>query len=467
MYAEDPPRGCRPQAPCLTPLHDVLVLGAGLSGLTCALEAARGGFSVCVLERAGQVGGLARTLEHGGYRFDLGGHRFHTKSPAVETWLLDLMGPEMLTVPRRSHILMNGRFVDYPLRLPNVLLALGPARSLRIAASYVRARCRRNGQPDLSMEDWVVRRFGRALFEIYFQPYTEKVWGLACSDISSDWASSRIRVPTLGRAVAGSLLRALRPAGALLSHFRYPESGFGAIPDRIAQAALATGRASLHLGNRVTGLRFCAARQVWEVASEQGGVSRAISARSVVSTIPVHELARALRLDGATPPPGIQRLDYRGVICVLLAIEAPRVSADTWTYLPDSRLIVGRSHEPRNWSPRLAPEGKTSLCVEIFCSEGDSVWHQADAELMARAVSDLASTGLIRREQVSDAWLVRVPDAYPVHRVGYAADLKQFRDWVAQFARLRLLGRTGGHEYLNADAVIEQAIEAGRGLPTC
>ncbi len=442
---------------------DFIVLGGGLAGLTFALEAGRRGRRVVVLEAEDQVGGLARTLTFGDYRFDIGGHRYHSAWPEVTAWVLDVLDGDVLDVARRSRIRLDGRYVDYPLQFPNALTAFRPPEAARILASYLRARLGRNGRRrDISFEDWVVRRFGRALYDVYFRPYTEKVWGIPCTELSADWASQRIGLPSLSAAVRGSLRRGPRPA-TLVSRFLYPPLGIGALPARIAAKAQATGRAAVHTGSRVSRLEHGPA-DGWRVYYDQAGREQAVTGRQVVSTIPLDSLLRALPLPAETSAALSRPLAYRGVRCVFLAVDGPRISSDTWTYFPDPDLTLGRTHEPPNWSAQMAPPGQTSLCVEVFCSAGDEVWRQPNGKLADAVVDDLDRLGFLARSRVRQAWEVRAAHAYPVYRIGYADALRRVREVLTRWPTLHLAGRTGAFEYLNMDAVIRQAIQLAAAL---
>ena len=445
-------------------MNDFVVLGGGLAGLTFAWEASRHGKRVVVLERGDQVGGLARTLAFGDYRFDIGGHRFISKWPSITEWVLDLMAGDMLTVPRRSRIHLNGRFVNYPLQIPNALAAFSLPKAVEVLVSYLKATLGGDSHhPGRSFEDWVVRRFGRALYEIYFRPYTEKVWGIPCTELSADWASQRIKLPSLGTAVKGSLLGAASPPGTLVSQFYYPRCGIGMITDRLAARARATGRGTLHLRADVCRLEDAGA-EGWRVRYRQDDGEKQVTGREVVSTIPLVDLVEMLPAVDTGPPTRYRSLTYRSLTCVFLSVDTQQISADTWTYFPEPELTVGRTHEPPNWSPEMAPPGESSLCVEIFCTEGDEVWQRADADLVDAVLRDLDSLGFLAREQVQDAWVLRVPDAYPVYHIGYADDVAAVRDYLAHWPSLHLTGRTGSFQYMNMDKVIKEALRLAEDL---
>ena len=290
--------------------HDFVILGGGMAGLTFALEASRRGRRVVVLEGEDQVGGLARTLRFGDFRFDIGGHRFHSRWPDITQWVLAALDGDVLEVPRRSRIRLEGRYVDYPLRFPNALAVFNPWQVTRILASYLWATLARlRKRPDVSFEDWIIRRFGRSLYDIYFKPYTEKVWGFSCTDLSADWAAQRIRVPSLSAAVVGSLLRRSPASSTLLSQFLYPPLGIGVLPECIAAKARQTGRATIRLGSRVTRVEPDAASGGWRVTFHGGEGEASVTGERLVSTIPLESLLGGLARHGRcrvgrAPAPG-------------------------------------------------------------------------------------------------------------------------------------------------------------------
>jgi len=440
----------------------VVVLGGGIAGLTTGLELLRRGYRITLIERANRVGGLARTFVHDGYRFDIGGHRFHSDDPTLVIWLRDLLGDDLLRVQRHSRIWLSNRFVDYPLQFPNALRVFTPTQMVRILASYAAAMVRTglDGKgPDRSFEDWVVRRFGRALYDVYFKPYTEKVWGIPCSELSADWAAQRISLPNLSETIRRTLYPGRNPPKTLVSEFWYPRLGFGMIPDRVAAEIERLG------GRIITGATVSRVRPLghrgergFEIAYQRNHQEQTVRGNWVVSSIPLTVL-----LDAIPPQLGSQeiasrfRLDYRGIICLYLAVDLPRVSPDSWTYFPQPELLFGRTHEPRNWSPDMVPPGRTSLAVEIFTSHGEPAWELSDDELVDRATREMEAIGFLHRSSVRGAWVVRVRHAYPVYDIGYADRLQRVKEFLSRWPQLHLVGRTGSFRYMNADGVIEDA----------
>jgi protoporphyrinogen oxidase len=446
--------------------YDVVLLGGGIAGLAMGRELLAAGRSVLIAEKGATVGGLARTYRREGYSFDLGGHRFHSNNPQVVKWLEDLMGEELLTVARRSRIHMQGKFVDYPIRLRQALSVFGPGKAMRMGLSYAATLARNHHGESRSFEDWVVQRFGRALYEIYFEPYTQKVWGIPCDQLSADWASQRISLPSLTQTLRHSLLPGRNPPPTIVPTFYYPRRGYGTISDRL-ESEIAEKGGTVLTSTAVETVRFDRDEAIVGL-KEAGGACRSVRCGRVISTIPVETLLKALSGDpDAREMQKEFHLEYRGLILIYLALDRPQVSQDHWTYFPHPEMLIGRSHEPKNWSPAMVPgESVTSLSLEVFSSQGEPAWLAKDDELTGTAGEELERIGWIRKGEILSAWVLRVPFAYPVYYLDYRDQLGKVRALLDRFPRLSLLGRTGSFRYMNADGVIEDVFRLLRELGT-
>jgi len=437
----------------------VAVLGAGPAGLTAAYRLARRGVPVVVFEAGEEVGGLARTVVRNGYRFDLGGHRFFTKSAEVEALWEELLGPELLTRPRLSRIYWRGRFVEYPLRPADVFAKVGPLELSRSLASYARARLR-PAAPTETYEEWVSSRFGRRLFELFFKTYTEKVWGVGTDELRAEWAAQRISDLSLW-----SALRAALPGGgetpkSLIEEFRYPRLGPGQMWEEMARRVEAAG-GEIRLGAPVEGLEhedglLTAVR----AGGERVEVSAAISSIPLRTTVGVAEPVPPREVTVAAAG-----LRYRDFLTVALQLDGEPPFPDNWVYVHDPRARVGRIQNFRAWSPWMTPDPRRScLGLEYFCFEGDDLWCAGDAELVELGRRELADLGLADPERVAGGHVVRVPKAYPVYDAEYAGRVERIRGWLDGISNLQQVGRNGLHRYNNSDHSMLTAMRAVENL---
>jgi len=437
----------------------VAVLGAGPAGLTAAYRLVQRRVPVVVLEAGEEVGGLARTVVRDGYRFDLGGHRFFTKSEEVEELWEELLGPELLVRPRLSRIYWRGRFVDYPLRPADVFAKVGPLELARSLASYARARLGRRGEAE-TYEEWVSARFGRRLFELFFKTYTEKVWGVGTDELRAEWAAQRIADLSLG-----SALRAALPGGgetpkSLIEQFRYPRLGPGQMWEEMARR-IEAGGGEIRLGARVEALQHEDGRLT---AVRAGGERVEVSA--AISSIPLRTAVGAAE---PAPPREVTLaaagLRYRDFLTVALPIDGEPPFPDNWVYVHDPRARVGRIQNFRAWSPWMTPDPRRScLGLEYFCFEGDDLWSASDEELVELGRREVAALGLVDPERVAGGHVVRVPKAYPVYDAEYADRVDRIRDWLDGFSNLQQIGRNGLHRYNNSDHSMLTAMRAVENL---
>jgi protoporphyrinogen oxidase len=442
--------------------REVIIIGAGPAGLTAAFELVKRGILPLVFEKSHLVGGIARTEQYRGYRFDIGGHRFYTQIPEVRALWLEMLADDFLKVPRLSRILYRGRFFHYPIELANALFNLGLWESLCIVLSF----CRWKLFPyrvEETFEQWVTNRFGRRLYRLFFKTYTEKVWGIPCSEIRAEWAAQRIKGLSLWTAVRNALV-GVREVRSLINEFDYPALGPGMMWERFRDRIAARG-GRLWMGADTVAVRHDGGR-ITGVTVRCDGVTHTRVCGRLLSCMPLDELIA--RLD--PPPPEEVRaaargLSYRDFILVGLILKRDGLFRDNWIYVHTPGVKVGRIQNFRNWSARMVPEpGKTSVGMEYFCTRGDALWETSDGDLIALARRELVALGLASESDVEDGVVIRQPKAYPIYDADYRAHLGVIRRYLDSFENLQTIGRNGMHRYNNQDHSMLTAILAVRNL---
>ena len=451
----------------------VVIMGAGPAGLTAAYELMKRDVPVTVLEKdPKQVGGLARTVEHQGYRFDIGGHRFFSKNEEVEQLWTEILGDEMLSRGRLSRIYYRGRYFRYPIQAFDALWNLGPVEAVLCLASYSKARLTPIRHPK-SLEEWVRNQFGWRLYSIFFKTYTEKVWGISTKELSADWAAQRIKSLDLWTVVRTALLPKRKPrkrgeiVTTLIDRFRYPRLGPGQMWERVAEVAASRGR-PVRLGRAVARVEH-AGGAVTSVVTVGAGGEETHAGTDFVSSIPIRELVA--KLDPPAPEhvrKAADSLGYRDFISVALLVNRASVFPDNWIYIHDPGVRVGRIQNFKNWSPDMVPDqGKTCLGLEYFCFEGDGMWTMPDWELVELAKKELAQLGICGASEVFDGVVVRQQKAYPVYDDAYQANVGVVRDYLArELPNLHLAGRNGMHKYNNQDHSMMTALLVARRIAT-
>ena len=433
-----------------------LVLGAGPAGLTAGYLLAQRGRDVVVVEAEDQVGGLAKTVVRDGYRFDLGGHRFFTKSLEVDRLWHEVMHEEFLLRPRMSRIYWNGKFLDYPLRGADVVKKLGPLELSRALGSYLAARTRKRGNEE-SLEEWVSNRFGNRLFELFFKSYTEKVWGVSTSEIRAEWAAQRIKGLSFTSAAKAAFFgNSGNKVKSLIQEFHYPRYGPGQMWETMTTEIR-------ELGGEVR-----LESPVELISIEDGRVADVVAGGEtfrpshVISSLP---LRTTVNLSRPRAPENVlhaaRALRYRDFLTVALVLDGEDLFPDNWIYIHDPRVRVGRIQNYRSWSPWMVPDpSKACVGLEYFCFAGDDLWTMSDEALVELATRELEQLGLAPREKVERGYAVRVPKAYPMYDADYARRVDTIREWLEGIDNLQQVGRNGLHRYNNSDHSMLTSIRA-------
>jgi protoporphyrinogen oxidase len=445
---QGPPRAVAP----LEAGDRVVIIGAGPGGLTTAYLLAKQGVPVTVLEADDVVGGISRTAQYNGYRFDIGGHRFFTKIRPVEDLWHEILGDEFISVPRLSRIHYKGRFFDYPLKAANALRGLGIINAVRIVISYIEAHLQPSPVED-NLEQWVTNRFGRRLYEIFFKTYTEKVWGIPCTEIRAEWAAQRIQNLSLYKAIlsAAAVNRRSTDIKTLINEFQYPRYGPGQMWETCRDRVIEMGGVVL-MQHRVETLELDGDRVVAVRTTSPEG-ERRFAGEHFFSTMPVRELVAAF---DPPPPPDIAAagagLNYRDFLTVALMLDRDDLFADNWIYIHTPGVKVGRIQNFNNWSRAMVPDaGRTCVGLEYFCFEGDNLWNSSDEDLIALATRELAELDITGGARVVDGTVVRMPKAYPVYDSAYRGHLDRVREFIDPISNLHPIGRNGMHKYNNQD----------------
>jgi protoporphyrinogen oxidase len=371
---------------------------------------------------------------------------------AVEALWHEILGQEFISVPRLSRIHYNGKFFDYPLKARNALQGLGPVNALLIVLSYLKWHYRPHPIEE-NFEQWVTNRFGRRLYETFFKTYTEKVWGVACTEIRAEWAAQRIQGLSLARAIlsAASINRRSTGIKTLIHEFQYPRLGPGQMWETCRDRVVERGQQVLlrHYVDRVEHRDG----RILAIRARTPDGERVFEAEHFISTMPVRSLVRAMSPE---PPVAVREaaegLRYRDFVVVALMLKRDKLFPDNWIYIHTLGVKVGRIQNFNNWSAAMVPvPGMTCLGMEYFCFKGDGLWESRDEDLVAQAASELEQLGLARREDVVDGSVIRMPKAYPIYDAAYRGHLATVREFIDPIRNLHTVGRNGMHKYNNQD----------------
>lgn len=447
----------------------VVIIGAGPAGLTAALELTRAGRRCIVLESDPEyVGGIARTVNYKGFRLDIGGHRFYTMIDEITNWWHEVLPDDFIEVNRISRIYYDKKFLDYPLRAWNALSKMGLWFAIVAVSSHIYRKLRPI-KPEISFRDWVVNHFGDRLFKTFFESYTEKVWGIKCTEISADWAAQRIQGLSLKRVI----IRALKPNfgrkddpafKSLIDKFEYPRLGCGMIWER-AQELVIEGGGEVVLDRKVVDIKTNGKmlKQIECVDSE--GKRYTYPCSAVISSMALRDLVEAFD----TVPPDVleaaRNLRYRDFLTVGLKVNRADSFPDNWIYVHDPEVKLGRVQNFKNWSAEMVPDPNvTFLGLEYFCFEGDGLWNMKDEDLIALGKKEIDQIGLADAREIDDGCVVRMPKAYPIYDGKYKEAVEVIRPWIQGLDNIWSAGRNGMHQYNNQDHSMMTALMSARSL---
>jgi protoporphyrinogen oxidase len=444
----------------------VVIVGAGPAGLTAAHVLSKAGVEAIVLEKDQVVGGISRTVNYRNYYFDIGGHRFFTKVKSVDDLWKELLGKDLLRRKRLSRIYYNEKYFSYPLRPFNALFSLGIWNSLLVVLSFLHAQLF-PWKDEETIEHWVVNRFGDRLYRAFFKTYSEKVWGMPCSEIHAEWAAQRIKGLSLLTALKNALIGSRggkKQIKTLIEEFDYPKLGPGMMWQKAADIVREKG-CQVWLGAEVVGIVWSGNR-VTALELRRDGHTELIQGTDFISSMPIKEAMGKFR----PPVPtsvlhAANDLRYRDFLTIALIVNQREVFPDNWIYVHEPDVKVARIQNFKNWSPFMVPdESKSCLGLEYFCFEGDNFWTLPDDELIELGKRELEIIGLVKASEVEDGLVVRMPKAYPIYDSSYRRSLGVVREFLQGISNLQFVGRNGMHKYNNQDHSMLTAMLAAENI---
>lgn len=439
-----------------------IIIGAGPAGLTAAYELAKRKAKSLVVEKDSVVGGIARTVEYRGYRFDIGGHRFFTKVPGVMKMWKDVLKEDFLKRPRLSHIYYKKKFFLYPIKPLDAFYKLGAKESILSAFSFFLSRIRKRAKEE-SFEDYIVNHFGKRLYLHFFKSYTEKVWGISCKEIKAEWAAQRIQGLSLASLIKTAFLgNRGGKIKTLIEEFYYPRLGPGMMWQKTRDLIEKSGYGKIAFNSKPVEI----AHDGREVAAVKirfsDGTERAIETRALISSMPLSELFGLFSPKLAEEEHrAALSLNYRDFITVALVVDRKDMFPDNWIYIHEPEVKMGRIQNFKNWSPEMvADASKTCLGLEYFCFKTDPIWQMKDEDIITMARKELVKIGLAKNEEVLDGRVVRMEKTYPVYDSAYEKAMPIIKKALARFSNIYPVGRNGMHRYNNQDHAMYTAMLA-------
>ncbi len=448
-------------------VHKVVVLGGGLAGLSAAWKLAEAGFAVEVIEKADIPGGLSATINRDGYLYDYGGHRFITKREDVIAEIQGLMGDEFSTRERKTQYLLWNKRLNYPLELGNLVRNVSPVVSAQCLLDYIWTTTKGKFKrlPQDNFEDWVVSRFGRHLYEIFFGQYTAKIWGIPPSTISKDWAAQRISILSLGDAIRQLVFKPKEDPRTYTRKYYYCDRGIGRISERMVEQIVAHG-GNVRFSCPVTGVGLEDGR-VRSVTVSENGEEKRLDCDLLINTIPITDLVQMMSPEApADVIDAARKLRHRAMVFLFVVLNQEKVSDNDALYVPEPKYTFFRIEQYKFWSPEMVPDpNTTSLCLEISCFKNDETWHTPDEELLERSVRGLIDARLLRdKSLVTDYFSKRLDHVYPVFEIGYRPRADLLRSYVDSLPNLISYGRQGYYQYIHMHHVIAKGFKTAEHL---
>jgi len=445
--------------------NKVIIIGGGPAGITAGYHLAKNGISCSVYEKENLLGGIAKTIEYKGYYFDLGGHRFFTKNNEINQIWHEALKEDFFKRPRLSRIYYKNKFYNYPIKLPEVIRNLGMWQSFLVLVSYFRSKLFPYKKED-SFEEYVSNRFGRKLYETFFKSYTEKVWGMPCTELKAEWAAQRIKNLSLVTAVLNAVFgNRGNKIKTLISEFEYPKYGPGMMWNGMAKIITSNG-GEVAFGTEITRINIEGNKVKSVIVSSKNG-EKELAIDYLLSSMPLREMVMRIY-----PKPensfieAARKLKYRDFVTVALIIDEENMFPDNWIYIHAPEVKLGRIQNFKNWSSFMTPDSKkTCLGLEYFCFEGDDIWNMDDKDLIKLGTEELFKIELLSdKAKVIDGKVVRVPKAYPVYDGTYKESLELVKEYLSSISNLQVIGRNGMHRYNNMDHSMLTGLMAAKNI---
>ena len=435
--------------------NNVLVIGAGPTGLATGWKLAESGYPVSILEKESHIGGISASFHQDGFVLDYGPHKIYTELPHVLKIVKDLLGDDLLAIPKKSRVRLKGKYYSYPIGIKDILFKLNPLVSMRCMALFGMSLLSR--RPEHSYEDYLINRFGRGIYELVFAPYAEKVWGDP-ELLSAELARTRVPASSLLQMLF-AMIRGNKKTSISADQFYYPESGIGSLWEAFHNRIVAAG-GSLYTGTRPAGLHV-AGKRVDYVTLKSNSLVRIPKVDYVVSTMPISELPSLI-----SPRPGkevLQAADslrYRNIILVYLFVNKPRLFTDNWIFFPEKEFIFNRISEQKGFSAHGLPADRTVLTAEITCSSHEAIWKASDSLIAKQVAGDLERAGIVRKKDIQKVLVKRLSNIYPLYDMNYAENLNTLLDYLDGIDNLVSNGRSGLFNYNNMDHCIDMGLVA-------
>lgn len=441
----------------------IIIIGAGPAGLAAGLKLVENKKNTIIFEKDNQVGGISKTKKYKEFRFDLGGHRFFTKSKEINKLWEETLGKDFLDRDRISRIYYKEKFFDYPLKPFNTLSNLGILESVFIILSYTKSKIFPYKEEE-TFEQWVSNRFGKRLFNHFFKSYTEKLWGIPCNKIQAEWASQRIKNLSLTSAVKDSFQKRKNDIKTLIKKFKYPKYGPGMMYEKIAEN-IKKKQGKINLNHEITQINH-EKEKIKNLIVKNHRKKIKFPCSYLISTMPITDLIFRLN---PKPPKKIlnaaKNLKYRSFITISIILKTDKSFKDTWIYINSPKVKLGRIQNFIRWSPYMVnKKGYITLGLEYFCTEGDEFWKMNDKKIIKFALNELESLKLAKKSDFVDGFVIRVPKAYPVYDKNYLENLNIIKNYLKKLKNLQTIGRGGMFRYNNMDHSILTGICSAKNL---